>query len=621
MAVTRRRFLQAAAAGAGAAVLPGLGGALQAAAGSGERPNILWFRSEDNSAEFIGAYGNPLMSTPAIDRLAREGVLYRNFFSTSPVCAPTKLGILTGLHDASLGPGHNMRALGKVPPGLPGFASYLQRLGYWTSESGNPDHNTDLADTGYDDTSGDWRNRPAGSPFFVLKGSITSHETSSFAPLPGATDPADVRLPRYHPDHEILRRDRAHYMDAVTRMDEELAAERAKLEEDGLLEDTIVIYSSDHGGVLPRSKRFCYHSGLHTPLIVRFPERWQHLAPSAPGTQYREPVSTVDAPPTILSLAGAAIPSYMHGQPFAGPRIRRRTYAFSNRNRMDESIDFVRTVSDGRYRYIRNYMPHLPYGQHCWFMWLQAGVREWERAFLAGELDEVQSRFWKPKPSEELYDLERDPDEVDNLAGSRAHQAKLDELRRALDEHMLRIHDNGFIPEGMAAEGWVASRQPGAYPLRRLLDLGRLCIARNPRNVMALTAALRDRNEIIRFWAAMGLSMLDAAAAPATLALAAAMQDDASLWVRVQAADALTRADLLEPAVTFLGDVVADRALPMSARLQSACSLARLGTRAAAALPQLTAAAPPGASSFDDYAANGARYAARVVSGTYVPSP
>ena len=616
--ISRRRLLQAAGTGLASTLVRGVA----PAAAAPPRPNIVWFRSEDNHASFIGAYGNELAVTPTIDRLAREGVLYRNFFTTSPVCAPTKLAILTGVHEASLGPGHNMRAQGKIPEWMVGFATYLADAGYWCTESGNTDYNTDIRGrSGYHDSTGDWQSRPAGAPFFALLGSNTTHETTAFTPYPGATDPAAVRLPAYHPDTEVMRRDRAHYMDQITRMDGEVADLLQELEDAGEADNTIFIYSSDHGGVLPRSKRFCYDSGLHAPLIVRFGKRWQHLAPAPPGSVYDAPVSSIDAPPTILNLAGLPAPAYMHGQPFAGPRTQPRTYAFSNRNRMDQAIDFVRTVRDRRYRYIRNYLPHLPYGQHVMFMWLQAGVREWEQHFLDGRLNEVQSRFWRDKPAEELYDLDADPDEVHNLVDAPQHQARLERMRAALDEHMLRINDNGFIPEGMAAEGWDASRAPGAYPLRRIMRLAGTAIRRDAANLPALTEALRDRNEIVRYWAASGLSLLGPKAAPALAALTTAMTSDASPWVRAQAADALARAGRTDAAVAFLGEVVADETLPMAVRLQAVWSLHYAGTAAAPALPQLAVAAKGTKAGLDDYPAEAARYAIRTISGTYVPSP
>jgi arylsulfatase A-like enzyme len=594
-----------------------------AAGATPSRPNIVWFRSEDHHSEYVGAYGNPVARTPTIDRLAREGVRYRNFFSTNPVCAPSKLATLTGLHAESQGPGHNMRATANSPSWVVGFATYLQRAGYWTSEQGtpsaNPDYNSALTATGYHDTSGDWRKRPnASMPFFALLGSMTTHETQSFLPIPGATDAADVRIPRYHPDNAIMRRDKAHYMDQMTTMDGELAKVIERLKADGLWDNTILIYSSDHGGVMPRSKRYCYDSGMRAPLIIRFPRRWRHLAPAGKGGVVADPATSIDLPPTILGFAGVKSPGYFHGQAVAGPRREPRRYAFGARQRMDEQMDFVRTVRSGRYRYIRNYLPHLDYAQHNYFMWLQAGVREWERAFLAGELDEVQSRFFRPKPPEELYDLKKDPDEVTNLARTEKHRKRLRRMSKALDQHMLRIHDNGFAAEGMSCEGWHQSRKAGVYPLERLLKLGRLASRGDARHLAELVDALADHAEVVRYWGAMGLSILGPKARPALPALRRAMASDPSAWVRAQAADAVARAGAPAEALPVLIALAAP-GNKTSVQLQTIWSLARLEGAAVSAVPMLTAVAVSGNPTAPPQAA--ARFALRKVTRTYVPAP
>lgn len=256
--VTRRRFLGlGVGAGAMMALAPQRSARAQPDAPS--RPNIVWFRSEDNGAEHVGAYGNPAARTPTIDRLAAEGVLFRRFFTTSPVCAPTKLGWATGMYEAGLGPGHNMRASGRRPDFAVGFATWLAEAGYWCTTSGNVDYNTDLDGVdGFDDTSGDWQSAArAGRPFVALLGSSTTHEVTMGGAQPTATDPSEVELPDYVPDDPVLRFDRAAYTDKVTAMDAEVADLLAELERLGVAEDTIVVYSSDHGGVLPRSKRFC----------------------------------------------------------------------------------------------------------------------------------------------------------------------------------------------------------------------------------------------------------------------------------------------------------------------------------------------------------------------------
>jgi hypothetical protein len=209
---------------------------------------------------------------------------------------------------------------------------------------------------------------------------------------------------------------------------------------------------------------------------------------------------------------------------------------------------------------------------------------------------------------------------VHNLARRPEQQRRMQQMREALDEHMLRINDNGFIPEGMAVEGWEASHRKGAYPLRRLLDLGRTCTRRDPRNLPALVTALRDRNEVVRYWGAMGLSMLGPAARPAAAPLTKAMGADSSPWVRAQAADALARSGSAQTALPVLAEAVGSLDAPMSVRLQSIWSLIHLGDAALPALPQLTLACARQTAA-DDYPAECARYAVRVITGTYVPAP
>lgn len=623
--VSRRRFMGLGAVAGAALLMPvGSGGGRGSdgtdGAGEADRPNIVWFRSEDNSADLIGAYGAADASTPNIDRLAAGGVLFRRFFTTSPVCAPTKLGWATGMYEAGMGPGHNMRASGRRPAVAVGFATWLAQAGYWCATSGNLDYNTDLGDDdGFHDRNGDWQSAARdGRPFVALLGSSTTHEFTIHGASPEITDPAAVEVPGYVPDDAVLRADRAAYIEKVSAVDAEVGALLDELEALGVAENTIVIYSSDHGGVTPRTKRFCYDSGLHAPLVAWFPERWRHLAPSGPGTVVESPVSSIDAAPTMLHLAGVDIPSHFQGTPFAGATCAPRTIAFSNRNRMDEAIDFVRTARDERYRYVRNYMPHLPWGQHVSFLWRQAGYRRWEQLHLEGDLDAVQDRFWGEKPAEELYDLETDPDEVHNLVDVPEHRDRLDALREALDEHMLAINDNGFIPEGSPVEGYDASREPGAYPLAKLMALGELAIARDGSNLDALLEALGDDNPVVRYWGALGCSMLGSDAEPASSRLVERMRDGGEdRWVRVQCADAVARAGGVEAAVDLLAEVAGHDGEPYPTRLQAVRSLALIGTGAVSATAALTAAtADP-----NEYVSAAAQHALDVVGGTYAPVP
>ncbi|MFN8036138.1 MAG: sulfatase-like hydrolase/transferase [Acidimicrobiia bacterium] len=618
--VSRRSVLVAGAGGLAAATLGRLKAAANPAASrpSG-RPNILWFISDDPSP-YIGAYGDRVARTPTIDGLAREGILYETAYSPAPVCAPSRFGLITGMFAESAGPAQHMRANATLPASIRGFPEYLRRAGYYTTNNQKTDYNApiDLAAT-WNESSGTahWRNRPAGAPFFAQFTTLTPHESQLFDAPDGPTRPADVHVPPHLPDTPTVRRDLAHYYDKMARTDAELATRLRELDEDGLADDTIVFYFSDNGGVLPFSKRYANERGLRIPLVVRVPSKWSHLAPHAPGSRVRAPVHGVDLPASALAVAGVRVPAHMQGRALLGGQVRARRYTFGQRDRMDERYDLQRAVRDERYLYVRNYMPHRPYGQHNAFMWQLASYQEWEQLHLDGKLNGVQERFWGEKPAEELYDLRRDPDEVRNLIGrtSGGVPAVRDRLRRALDEHMLATNDNGFIPESHPLEGYAASRVPGAYPLRRVLGVAALAIQRNPGNLARLRRELRDDHDVVRFWAAQGLLMLGGKTTPAVPDLSRVLARDESVYVRIPVAEALARMGRIATSVPFLAETV-DTHPNNRVRLQALNALTWVGK---AALPY-QAVVDRAAASDDEYLRGAGRYLSLVLAGTYTPT-
>ncbi len=613
MRITRRAFTQHLAAGAGALAFGRE--ILASAAAESRKPNILWIVSEDNNP-FLGCYGYKLARTPTLDRLAAEGVLYENCFSQAPVCAPSRFTLITGMYATSCGPAHHMRAQGKMPSNVRGFPAYLRDAGYYCTNNAKTDYNApiDMKDT-WDESSrtAHWRKRPAGKPFFAVFNHEVTHEGQLFPetfakykPLSNPTDPARVQLPAYHPDLPEFRTDWANYFDQMARLDEQAAQLLRQLEEDGLVEDTIVFYYSDNGGILPRSKRFCYDSGLHVPLIIRFPRKFQHLAPSHPGGRIDAPVSFVDFAETVLSLAGLDAPKHMQGHAFAGPKkAGTHQYACSFRNRMDERYDMVRTVRDKRYRYTRNYMPHLIYGQHVEYMFQMRSMQAWEKAYKEGKLTGPQRYFWEEKPPEELYDLQSDPYEVRNLAASPGHQEILKRMRNALDQHMLDIRDNGFIPEDSTLEGYDGAHDSQAYPLENILEVADTAIRRDKANLSRLTSWLAGENECIRYWAALGCVMLGEKAADAAKALSARLTDTSGS-VRIAAAEALCRLGKADEALAAIQDCLLRDRSPR-VRLQAANALQNLGPRARPALQAIKQAC----SDEDDYVRRAANFAAR----------
>jgi arylsulfatase A-like enzyme len=613
--VSRRTFV---AAGGAAAALVAFERGLAKEPGASGRPNILWLVSEDNFP-FIGAYGDPLAHTPTIDALATSGVRYANAFSSAPVCAPSRYAIITGMCPESAGPAQHMRAEGRVPAFLHGFPKYLRDAGYYCTNNAKTDYNAVLDMKAMWDESSErahWRNRPAGAPFFAVFNFMTTHESRMFRETPGRVRPEAVAVPAYLPDTPEVRRDIASYHNLIERMDGEVAAHLAALEAAGLADDTIVFYYSDNGGVLPRSKRYCYEAGMRVSLVVKAPEKWAHLLQAAPGSVVEAPVGLIDLGPTVLSMAGLRPPSYMHGVSFAGAQgIKRRQYMFGGRDRMDERYDFVRTVRDERYRYIRNYAPHRIYGQHGAFEWQMDSYRSWETLHRAAKLDAVQERFFGEKPPEELYDVVADPDQIHNLINASELRGHVVKLRAALDAQLLAVNDNGFIPESSPLEGYDASRVRGAYPLQRVMQLAARAIQRDPRNAAGFGALLGDSNEVIRYWAAQGLLMLKAGAAPAKDALQACFGKDVSIPVRIAAAECLVFLGSPDAPVRYLAEVVASPGNPR-VRLQALNALTFIGEPARQALAAIRAAVGDP----DTYISSAARYLSLVLEGAYTPA-
>lgn len=516
-----------------------------ATARAADRPNILWIVTEDNSAFTIGAYGDPLARTPNVDGLAKGGIVFDRAYSTSAVCAPTRSSIITGRYASGMGTQH-MRSQRALPAGVKFFPEYLRAAGYFTTNNAKTDYNTSsswAAAWNENNKNAHWRHRAAGQPFFAIFNFENTHESRLHKREPLLTDPAKVRVPAYLPDTQTVREDIAQYYDCVSRADAALGKILGQLKADGLAEDTIVFYYGDHGGAVSRSKRFLYENGTRPPLVAHFPKKFQHLAPAAPDSHVTELVNWVDLAPTMLSLAGVPLPTQFQGRAFAGPaRTAAPEYTFMFRDRMDERYDLARAVTDGRYRYIRNYYPSQPWGQHLDFLWKQGSMSEWAKLFAAGKLSAPQRAFFEDKPAEELFDCATDFDNVRNLASDPAARAHLVRLRAALRAHQLAIRDTGFMPEPLMI-AWAGEGSPAVvaadekrYPLARILDqLDALQLSAQPAPD-ALTAALRAPEAVLRYWGAV--AALRAAALPDAVAL---LLKDEQQVVRLAAAEVLLR--------------------------------------------------------------------------------
>lgn len=535
-------------------------------AAAADRPNILWITSEDNSP-YLGCYGDPLAHTPNLDRLAAQGVRYRHAFANAPVCSTARTTLITGMYASSLGVQHH-RSRVAIPESFKLYPEHFRAAGYHCSNNSKTDYNVANARKPWDESSprAHFKNRAPGQPFFAVFNFTTSHE-SQVAPKAGKSSfrvpPEKIVLPPYHPDTPDIRRDWANYYDQMTLMDEQVGKLLAELEQAGLADDTLVFYYSDHGGALPRGKRNLHDSGTRVPLILRFPPKWAHLAPAKPGEWVNDLVSFVDFPPTIFSLCGVPIPAHYEGRPFLGEKkVAPRDHVFLLRGRMDERYDTIRAVRDAEFRYVRNYAPHRPWGQHYSYPFqVQPSMRSWFAEFTAGRCNEAQAAYWKPKPGEEFYQLAGDPFEIRNRVAEPPHAARIAKLRAALRAEILKTRDTGFIPEGMftklAGDKTIYDyAQSQAYPLERILDLADKASDRNAANLPAFLTALDDPHPVVRYWAATGCLILGDKAGAAKTKLRARL-DDEWLDVRVVAAEAVALLGEREAAAQAIARVLA----------------------------------------------------------------
>jgi uncharacterized sulfatase len=517
-----------------------------------ERPNILWLTSEDHGPH-MGCYGDTFADTPVVDALAAKGMLFKHCWSNAPVCAAARTTIIAGMYSPSTG-GQHMRSMVPMPKGTKMYPQFLREAGYYCTNNSKEDYNLVKPDGVWDESSGNahWKKRTDGQPFFAIFNETCSHESQlRKRPHVAIHDPAKVRVPAYHPDTPEVRQDWAQYYDQVTLADASAGKRLKEIEEAGLAGDTIVFYYADHGSGMSRNKRWPSNSGLHVPMVVYFPEKWKHLAPKeyAAGVKSDRLVSFVDLAPTLLSLVGVQPPEWMQGHAFAGKfQSEPQPFIYGFRGRMDERYDCVRSVTDGRFVYLRNYMPHLSQGQHVAYQFETPSTRVWRKLYDEGKLTPEQSIFWKePKDAEELYDLQSDPDEVHNLAAKPEHAETLAKMRAAQEGLALKIRDAGMLPEGemhQRSEGttpYDMAHDDKLYPLERILKIAGEATSMKSDTMAELKAGSADPDSAIRYWSAMGIRMRGADGVSAAHDELVKAAKDSSTYVQVVANWALAK--------------------------------------------------------------------------------
>ncbi len=458
---------------------------LAATANAANRPNILWFVVDDMSANF-SCYGEKTVATPNVDRLAQEGIRFSRAYVTAPVCSPCRSALVTGMYQTTIGAHHHRSGRGELKIELPAAVTpapkLFQQAGYYTcigsgltdldfrgmpfgagkgkkaknagaSRLGKTDYNFEWDPAMYD--SHDWAGRKPGQPFFMQVqlhgGKLREGSEAARAQfrervkreLGAGTDPAKVTLPPYYPRDPVLLQDWADYLDAVRLTDLHVGRVRERLEKEGLLADTLIIFMTDHGISHARGKQFLYEEGAHVPLVMR--------GPGLPAGQLRtDLVEHIDLAAVSLAAAGIGVPSWMQGKDVLSPSYARRNEAFSARDRCDETTEKIRSLRTDKFIYVRNYHPDRPHLQPCAYKDGKAIVQRLRELHAAGQLPTLteQLLFSPTRPREELYELAADPHQVRNLAIDPAFAGVLEEHRRRLDAKLIATRDPG--PESMA---------------------------------------------------------------------------------------------------------------------------------------------------------------------------
>ncbi len=460
-----------------------------------EKLNVIWISCED-MGPVLGTYGVNEISTPNIDKLAEQGVKYTNAYSTVGVCAPSRFSIITGMYPARLG-AHNMRS-GKfytykdpdkltyrqnkgvvdksgenvpeyevvTPANVKAFTEYLRNENYYCVNNNKCDYQFNSPFTAWDEVSGNisYKDRPENTPFFYVKNLMVTHESRIWLRKdePITVDKNILKIPAYYPDIPEVRNDIAIKYSNIQEMDRQVGEIISDLKNDNLLDKTIIFFWSDHGGNLLRQKRAVGNSGLKVPLIVRFPDGYRS------GEVDDRIVSLMDLGPTTMSLLGIKPPLFLDGKAFLGKfKTKPRSYAFGSADRFDESTDMQRSVIDGRYVYIKNFMPELPLIYRNKYREQVSMNKKIIQMSNDNELiGDSKYIFMKTKQEEELYDLKYDPYEVNNIANNPDYKDKLIELRDALKSWQNEIDDKGFTNESeLINEFWPNMIQPLTKPV------------------------------------------------------------------------------------------------------------------------------------------------------------
>ncbi len=438
-----------------------------------EKPNIVWIMLEDWGYQ-LSCYGEPGINTPHVDKLAAEGIRYTNAFATAPVCSPSRSAMMTGFHQNYIKSNqHRTNGSGftrqPLPHGIRPMTHLLQEAGYFTCFMAN--RKTDLNFTHEGDLyqGKDWSERAEGQPFFAqltFPGTHRRWQRDSLNPI--AIE--DVSLPPYYPQTDLAKRDWANGLEAMQNVDRQVGEVLDRLQAEGLAENTLVFLIGDNGRCMPRGKQFLYDGGIQVPIIARWPGQIEA------GAVSDAMVMTIDITKTILDVAGVKPAHPLHGENLMEKEIDGRKYIFAARDKMDSTHDAMRAIRSEKYKLIHNLMPERAYCQYNNYKERSYPVLALLNVMhLEGELSPEQDRFMADsKPEYELYDLQSDPYELDNLTDDTEHQSIKDSLLAELNQWREKIDDQG-VSEEFRQGGWAAT-----YPTKTLAEWKETLEAFNP---------------------------------------------------------------------------------------------------------------------------------------------
>jgi arylsulfatase A-like enzyme len=449
-----------------------------------KKPNIIWISFEDISPYF-SFYGDSTATTPVLDKLASESIVYTSVYSAAGVCAPSRSAIITGMYPTYMGTNHmrtgkDIMGLGKriykkeygvvdvkgvnipeysavIQPEIKCFPELLRADGYYCTNNAKTDYQFAAPFTAWDENNekAHWKHAPKDKPFFAVFNLNVTHESKLWKHkyLPLTVNPNDVIVPPFYPDNDSVRLDIARQYSNVEMLDKQVAKLLQELKDAGQYDNSYIFFFSDHGGAMPRGKREAISSGLHVPFLIKYPKGMNKTGHD------NKLISFVDLAPSILDLTGIKAPKYMQG---VSMFTDNREYIFAARDRMDEFTTRRRTVSDGRYLYVKHLFNNEVRYQNIQYRMHLTSMRNIYKLHTEGKLNKTQELWFTPLDGdEELYDLQKDPYEINNLAKDENSKDVLNRFRGAYSEWRNEISDRCDNPESeMLEEMWPGGVQP-----------------------------------------------------------------------------------------------------------------------------------------------------------------